>query len=71
VVRDLLTDATYTWRGEWNFVELDPSKLPAHVLRIERQEPVSTSEVFKFSSSTDASSASRWAPSSSSSGGDA
>ena len=35
VVRDLLTDVTYSWRGEWNFVELDPSQLPAHVLRIE------------------------------------
>jgi starch synthase (maltosyl-transferring) len=38
VVRDLLTDVTYNWRGEWNFVELDPNKIPAHVLRIERQK---------------------------------
>ena len=36
VVRDLLTDVAYNWRGEWNFVELDPNKIPAHVLRIER-----------------------------------
>ena len=34
-VRDLLTDATYTWRGEWNYVELDPYMLPMHLLRIE------------------------------------
>jgi starch synthase (maltosyl-transferring) len=36
VVRDLLTDATYTWQGGWNYVELDPQVNPAHVFRIER-----------------------------------
>ncbi|HEX6064127.1 MAG TPA: alpha-1,4-glucan--maltose-1-phosphate maltosyltransferase, partial [Longimicrobiales bacterium] len=36
VVRDLLTDATYTWKGGWNYVELNPQVNPAHVFRIER-----------------------------------
>ena len=34
-VRDLLTDAAYVWKGEYNFVELDPSFLPFHLFRIE------------------------------------
>jgi starch synthase (maltosyl-transferring) len=33
-VHDLLTDVTYTWRGEWNYVRLDPGVLPAHVLSV-------------------------------------
>ena len=35
-VRDLLTDAVYEWRGAWNYVELNPNHLPAHILRVER-----------------------------------
>ncbi len=31
---DLLTDARYVWKGPWNYVELNPQKLPAHILRI-------------------------------------
>lgn len=34
-VHDLLTGAYYTWRGEWNYVELDPYVLPMHLFRIE------------------------------------
>ena len=34
-VHDLLTDTRYTWRGEWNFVELDPYIMPMHLFRIE------------------------------------
>ncbi|WP_234733162.1 maltotransferase domain-containing protein [Tellurirhabdus bombi] len=34
-VHDLLTDAYYTWKGAWNYVELDPYVLPMHLLRIE------------------------------------
>jgi starch synthase (maltosyl-transferring) len=37
LVRDLLTDMTYTWQGEWNFVELQPQSHPVHVFRIERE----------------------------------
>ena len=31
VVEDLLDDATYTWRGAWNYVRLDPAERMAHV----------------------------------------
>ncbi|WP_245826361.1 alpha-1,4-glucan--maltose-1-phosphate maltosyltransferase [Spirosoma rigui] len=34
-VHDLLTGAYYTWKGEYNYVELDPYVLPMHLLRIE------------------------------------
>ncbi|GAB4021700.1 alpha-1,4-glucan--maltose-1-phosphate maltosyltransferase [Spirosoma koreense] len=34
-VHDLLTEAYYTWQGEYNYVELDPYTLPMHLLRIE------------------------------------
>jgi starch synthase (maltosyl-transferring) len=36
VVRDLLTDAIYSWRGARNYVRLDPAEQVAHVLRVER-----------------------------------
>jgi starch synthase (maltosyl-transferring) len=36
-IHDLLGDATYTWRGARNYVELSPEKLPAHIFRVERQ----------------------------------
>ncbi|RCR70496.1 alpha-1,4-glucan--maltose-1-phosphate maltosyltransferase [Larkinella punicea] len=35
VVHDLLTGAQYTWKGQWNYVELDPYLLPMHLLKIE------------------------------------
>jgi starch synthase (maltosyl-transferring) len=31
---DLLTESTYTWRGEWNYVRLDPNWMPAHILHV-------------------------------------
>jgi starch synthase (maltosyl-transferring) len=31
---DLLTESTYTWRGEWNYIRLDPTWMPAHILQI-------------------------------------
>jgi starch synthase (maltosyl-transferring) len=30
-VEDLLDGARYVWRGEWNFVRLDPAKRVAHI----------------------------------------
>ncbi len=30
-VEDLLTQKRYAWRGEWNFVELNPDVCPAHI----------------------------------------
>jgi starch synthase (maltosyl-transferring) len=34
VVHDLLGDARYTWDGPWNYIELEPQVIPAHVFRI-------------------------------------
>ncbi|MFD2932878.1 alpha-1,4-glucan--maltose-1-phosphate maltosyltransferase [Spirosoma flavum] len=34
-VHDLLTEAYYTWKGDQNYVELDPYVLPMHLFRIE------------------------------------
>jgi len=36
VMHDLLSDERYTWRGNWNWVRLDPSVRAAHILRFER-----------------------------------
>jgi starch synthase (maltosyl-transferring) len=33
-VHDLLGDAQYTWHGAWNYVELNPDVVPAHIFRI-------------------------------------
>jgi len=36
-VHDLMTDARYLWRGERNYVELDPQTQPAHIFRVRRR----------------------------------
>jgi starch synthase (maltosyl-transferring) len=33
-VEDLITGEVYVWRGSKNYVELNPEKEPAHLLRI-------------------------------------
>jgi starch synthase (maltosyl-transferring) len=33
-IHDLLSDTTYTWNGSWNYVELSPHTMPAHIFRI-------------------------------------
>jgi starch synthase (maltosyl-transferring) len=35
VVRDLLDDTTYHWRGEWNYVRFDPDVRQGHILKVE------------------------------------
>jgi starch synthase (maltosyl-transferring) len=35
-VHDLLDDAVYQWKGNKNFIELNPLKMPAHILKIQR-----------------------------------
>jgi starch synthase (maltosyl-transferring) len=36
--QDLLTERSFVWRAEgWNYVELDPAREPAHILRIDRR----------------------------------
>jgi len=33
-MHDLLTDARYLWQGPRNYVRLDPTRVPAHILRV-------------------------------------
>jgi starch synthase (maltosyl-transferring) len=35
-VHELISDTRYPWSGEWNFVELDPARMPVQIFRIER-----------------------------------
>jgi starch synthase (maltosyl-transferring) len=35
-VHDLLTDSRYLWRGDRNYVELNPQAQPAHIFRVRR-----------------------------------
>jgi starch synthase (maltosyl-transferring) len=35
-VHDLLTDMRYLWRGDRNYVELNPAIQPAHIFRVRR-----------------------------------
>ena len=42
VVRDLLTDARYTWSGSQNFVKLDPEGVPCHIFSVEQSAERST-----------------------------
>jgi starch synthase (maltosyl-transferring) len=39
---DLLTGARYLWNGPRNYVELNPSWLPGHILRIHRRLKIET-----------------------------
>jgi starch synthase (maltosyl-transferring) len=34
-VRDLLSGDKCKWQGEWNYVQLNPYEMPAHILRVE------------------------------------
>jgi starch synthase (maltosyl-transferring) len=34
-VTDLLSNERYFWRGEWNYVRLDPQARPAHILAVQ------------------------------------
>ncbi|HEY1902924.1 MAG TPA: alpha-1,4-glucan--maltose-1-phosphate maltosyltransferase [Terracidiphilus sp.] len=42
-VEDLLTGARYLWNGPRNYVELNPSRLPGHILKIHRYLKIDTS----------------------------
>lgn len=37
-LHDLMTDERYTWTQEWNYVELDPYKMPFHLFKLEIHE---------------------------------
>jgi starch synthase (maltosyl-transferring) len=34
-VRDLLSGEHYVWRGEWNYVRLDPQDRVGHILHVQ------------------------------------
>jgi starch synthase (maltosyl-transferring) len=38
-VVDLLSGERYHWRGEWNYVRLDPGARPAHILHVQLPTP--------------------------------
>ncbi len=37
-LHDVVADERYTWTQEWNYVELDPNKLPFHLFHVTVQE---------------------------------
>lgn len=37
-LHDLMTDEHYTWTQDWNYIELDPYKMPFHLFRLEIHE---------------------------------
>ena len=37
-LHDLMTDEHYTWTQEWNYVELDPYKMPFHLFKLDIHE---------------------------------
>lgn len=37
-LHDIITDENYTWTQEWNYVELDPYKMPFHLFKLEVHE---------------------------------
>ena len=37
-VTDLLTGAGYIWQDEWNYVELHPQAIPAHIFKVETKK---------------------------------
>ena len=39
-VLDLLSNERYFWRGEWNYVRLDPQTRPAHILAVQLPAPL-------------------------------
>jgi len=37
-LHDLITDEQYTWTQEWNFVDLNPNKMPFHLFKLQIHE---------------------------------
>jgi starch synthase (maltosyl-transferring) len=37
-LHDLMTDEHYTWTQDWNYVEIDPYKMPFHLFKVEVHE---------------------------------
>jgi len=36
LIRDLLSGDKYKWQNEWNYVQLNPYEMPAHIFRVEQ-----------------------------------
>lgn len=36
VVKDLLSGSKYRWQDEWNYVQLNPNEMPAHIFKVEQ-----------------------------------
>ena len=36
-MHDLLTDQRFVWRGTHHYIELDPHRMPAHVMAVRRR----------------------------------
>ena len=37
-LEDLLTGDHYTWTNEWNYISIDPYKIPFHAFKLEVKE---------------------------------
>ena len=37
-LHDLITGETYTWTQEWNYIEIEPNKMPFHLFKVEIHE---------------------------------
>jgi starch synthase (maltosyl-transferring) len=37
-LHDLMTNERYTWTQEWNYIELDPYKMPFHLFKLDVHE---------------------------------
>jgi starch synthase (maltosyl-transferring) len=37
LVHDLLSGDKYIWQGEWNYVEMNPQHMPAHIFLVRRK----------------------------------
>jgi starch synthase (maltosyl-transferring) len=44
-VVDLLSNERYTWRGEWNYVRLDPQGRMAHILHVQLPLPTANAQL--------------------------
>jgi len=45
-MHDLLSDARYTWAGDWNYIELNPYQCPAHIFCVRKK--VRTEDAFDY-----------------------
>lgn len=37
-LQDIITDEQYTWTQDWNYVELEPNKMPFHLFKLDVRE---------------------------------